>query len=140
MHLCKSDILLTWCNMTLFTLFDLTFSFIIVVIESWILFSFWCSSGKSAKQLIRNIDSFIQQQLNAWNEPAPVFEISLLAHELFEVFLTNTKMEGICIESLNYTNLRGNHIVTMTVEELKVFLTILLVSRYAELPRQDMYW
>ena len=30
--------------------------------------------------------------------------------------------------------------VTMTVEELKVFLTILLVSRYAERPWQDMYW
>ena len=29
---------------------------------------------------------------------------------------------------------------TMTVEKLKAFLTILLVSRYAGLSRQEMYW
>ena len=29
---------------------------------------------------------------------------------------------------------------TITLEKLKAFLTILLVSRYAGLPRQEMYW
>ena len=29
---------------------------------------------------------------------------------------------------------------TMTVEKLKYFLTILLVSGYAGLPRQERYW
>ena len=48
-------------------------------------------------------------------------------------------MERICIESTNYIRLKGNHMFTMTVEKLKAFLTILLVSRYAELPRQEMY-
>ena len=28
----------------------------------------------------------------------------------------------------------------MTVEKLKIFLTILLSSGYARLPRQEMYW
>ena len=78
--------------------------------------------------------------MNAWNEPGHVFERSLLPHELFEPFLTNAEIERICIESINYARLKGNHIFTMTVEKLKAFLTILLVSGYAGLPRQKMYW
>ena len=40
-------------------------------------------------------------------------------------------MESICVESTNYARLKGNHMFTMTVEKLKAFLTILLVSGYA---------
>ena len=84
--------------------------------------------------------SSVQQQLNAWSEPAPVFERSLLPHELFELVLANTEMEKICVESTNYTRLKGNHMFTMAVKRLKAFPTILLVSEYAGLPRQEMYW
>ena len=48
-------------------------------------------------------------------------------------------MEGICFELTHYVHLKDNHMF-FTVEELKAFLTILLVSWYAELPRQKMYW
>ena len=78
--------------------------------------------------------------MNAWTERAPVFERNLLPHELFELFLTNTKMERICVESTNYICLKGNHMFIMTVEKLKVFLTILLVSECAGLLKQEMYW
>ena len=44
------------------------------------------------------------------------------------------------LESTNYARLKDNHMFTMTVEKLKSFLAILLVSRYAGLPRQEMYW
>ena len=44
----------------------------------------------------KHIDSSVQQQLNAWNELAPVFERSLLRHEFFEIFVTNTEMERKC--------------------------------------------
>ena len=71
---------------------------------------------------------------------APVFERSLLPHELFELFLANTEMKRICAESTNYPRLKGNHMFTMTVKKLKAFRTILLVSGYARLPRQEMYW
>ena len=74
------------------------------------------------------IDSSVRQQLNEWNETAPVFERSLLPHELFQLFLINTEMESTCIESTNYVRLKVNHMFTMTVEKVKVFLTILLVS------------
>ena len=78
--------------------------------------------------------------MNPWNEPAPVFERSLLPHELFELFLTNTEMKRICIKSTNYARLKGNHMFTMTVEKPKAFLTIVLVNGYARLPRQEIYW
>ena len=87
--------------------------------------------------------------MNAWNEPAPVFERSLLRHELFELFLTNIEIDRICNESTNYACLKGNHMSTMTLEKLKAFLTIflvkafltiLLVIGYARVSRQDMYW
>ena len=44
------------------------------------------------------------------------------------------------LESTNYARLKDNYMFTMTVEKLKSFLAILLVSRYAGLPRQEMYW
>ena len=49
-------------------------------------------------------------------------------------------MERICVKSTNYARLKGNHMFIMTVEKLKAFLTILLVSEYAELSRQEMHW
>ena len=49
-------------------------------------------------------------------------------------------MERICVESTNYICLKGNHMFIMTVEKLKVFLTILLVSECAGLLKQEMYW
>ena len=79
----------------------------------------------------KHIDTSIWQKLNAWNEPANVFERSLLLHELFELLLTNTEMERICVKSTNYTHLIGNHMFTMTVDKLKAFLMILLVSGYS---------
>ena len=78
--------------------------------------------------------------MNAWNESAPVFKRSLLPHELFELFLTNNERERIWVKSTNYAILKGNHVLTMTVEKLKAFLTIFLVSGYTRLPRQEMYW
>ena len=87
----------------------------------------------------KHIDSSVWQHLNAWNEPVPVFERSLLPHELFEFFLTNTEIERICVESTNYDRLKDNHMFTMTVEKLNAFLVILLVSGYTRLPRQERH-
>ena len=35
---------------------------------------------------------------------------------------------------------KGNHNFIMTKRKLKSFLAIIIVSGYASLPRQDMYW
>ena len=50
------------------------------------------------------------------------------------------KWEGFAQSLLNYIVMKGDHTFTMTINKLKAFLTILLVSGYAELARQDMYW
>ena len=54
--------------------------------------------------------------------------------------MTNTEKERIRVDSTNYARLKGNHMFTMTVEKLKAFLSILLVSEYAGLTRQEMHW
>ena len=79
----------------------------------------------------KHIDNSVWQEQNACNEPAHVFEKSLLLHDLFEILLTNTEMKRICVGSTNYVRLKGNHLFTMIVGKLKVFLTIILVSGYA---------
>ena len=48
-------------------------------------------------------------------------------------------MKRICIDSTSHAHLKGNHMFTLTVEKLKAFLMIRLVSGYAGLPRQEMY-
>ena len=68
----------------------------------------------------KHIYSSAQQQLKAWNEPVTVFERSPLPHELFELLLTNTEMERICIEATNYSRLKGSYMFTMT-EKLEPF-------------------
>ena len=78
--------------------------------------------------------------MNGSEEPVPAVGRRLLPHELFEFFLANTEMERICVESTHYTGLKGNHTFTMIVEKFGAFLTIHLVSGYAGLPRQEMYW
>ena len=65
---------------------------------------------------------------------------TLLSHELFELFLANTEMESVCVESTNYARLKSNHMFTMAVEKLKAFLTILLIGEYAGLRRRDIFW
>ena len=49
-------------------------------------------------------------------------------------------MEKTCIESTNYARLKDNHKFAMTLEKLKAFTTILIVSGYTGLPRQEIYW
>ena len=49
-------------------------------------------------------------------------------------------MERISVELTNYARLKGNPVFTVTVEKLKAFLAIILVSEYAGLPRQEMHW
>ena len=116
----------------------MTFSSIIVVIKSCILFPLCFSVTNKRKPVNwKHIDSYVRQQLNAWNEPAPVFERSLLPHELCELFSTNAEMERIYFESTNYVD--HVYMFTMTEQKLKAFLTILLISGYVGLSRQEMY-
>ena len=77
--------------------------------------------------------------MHGTNQPLPLKEVYYRI-SCFELFLAITKMEGICVESTNYGRLKSDHMLTITVEKLKAFLTSLLVIGYAGLPRQENYW
>ena len=49
-------------------------------------------------------------------------------------------MERICLESGSYARLKGEDNFAMTLDKLKTFIAILLVSGYTELPKQEIYW
>ena len=78
--------------------------------------------------------------MNNWTEPMPSFSETIPPHEIFERFITNEELNRICEESTKYARMNGNHNFVMTIEKLKSFLAILLVSGYVELPRQEIYW
>ena len=61
-------------------------------------------------------------------------------HIIFEKFLTNAGLTEICNQSNKYAKSKGNHTFNLTLQKLKSFITILLLSGYNELPRQEMYW
>ena len=69
-----------------------------------------------------------------------MFEKSLLPHELFKVFLTNTEMERTRVVSTNYAHLKGDFTFTITVEKLKAFLTVLIDSGYAYSANDIYIW
>ena len=81
-----------------------------------------------------------QKQLNNWEETSPSFERNIPPHKIFELYLTDEEMEGICLESTNYVRLKGEHNFTMTLDKLKAFIAILLVSKYTKLSRHEIYW
>ena len=81
-----------------------------------------------------------QKQLNNWKETSPSYERNIPPQDILELFLTDEEMERICLESTIYARLKGEHNFTMTLDKLKVFIAILLLSGYTDLPRQEMYW
>ena len=78
--------------------------------------------------------------MNNWEETPISFESNILPHEIFGFFLTGEEIEIISLKSTSYARLKGEHNVTITLDKLKAFIAILLVSRYTEPPKQEMCW
>ena len=60
--------------------------------------------------------------------------------ELFELFFDDEVCSMIKDNSVTYAQQQGNHNFRLTIEEVKLFLAVLLVSGYNTLPRRRMYW
>ena len=69
-----------------------------------------------------------QKQLNSWEEAFPILERNIPPHEISKCFLTGEEMESSSLESTNYARLKGESDVTMTLDKLKAFIPVLLVS------------
>jgi len=59
---------------------------------------------------------------------------------LFEKFFTNDVYQLICEETIRYAASKGRHNFSLTVDEVKGYIAILLLSGYVPLPRRSMFW
>jgi hypothetical protein len=75
-----------------------------------------------------------------WFIPPPKVENHLSPVSLFELFFTPELMEKICNETNEYAAQKCHANFDLDVTSLKLFLSILLISGYAPLPRRSMYW
>ncbi|KAK3884257.1 hypothetical protein Pcinc_011468 [Petrolisthes cinctipes] len=60
--------------------------------------------------------------------------------EIIELFLDIIAIDHIVKSTVNYAVQRGNHSFTLTSDEMKSFIGILLVSGYCCVPRRRLYW
>ena len=79
---------------------------------------------------------------NQWKGSTNISTNSLseAPHLIFEKFLTNAGLTEICKQGNKYAKSKRNHTFKLTLEKLKSFIAIFLLSGYNELPRQEMYW
>ena len=60
--------------------------------------------------------------------------------DVFEIFFVNDVIELIIRFSKIYAAGKGFHNFQVSMEEMRAFLALLLLSGYASLPRRRMYW
>lgn len=60
--------------------------------------------------------------------------------EIFELFFNKDLLEWIVRQSVLYACQKGNFGFEFSVDELKVFIGILILSGYCSVSRQRMYW
>lgn len=61
-------------------------------------------------------------------------------HEIFELFLDTLAIERLDKDTVMYAVQKGNHTFQLSCNEMKVFISILLLSGYNTLPRRRLYW
>ena len=64
----------------------------------------------------------------------------MMPHEFFELFFTSDLLEHVQEQIGLYCAFKGKPDPNVTVQELKVFLGILILSGYACYPRRRLYW
>ena len=123
---------------TLFILFDMNFTFIIVVIASTSYFLFVFRSWKSTKEPVEN--TLIALYGNSWMHGTNQF--LSLEEVYYRISCLNFSWQILkwkeYASSQLITPVKSNHMFTMAVEKLKAFLMLLLISGYHELPIKEM--
>ena len=59
---------------------------------------------------------------------------------LFEEYFNDELLQLICTQSVIYARWKGNDKFSVSIDELKVFLAIIMLSGYVSLPRRAMFW
>ena len=73
-------------------------------------------------------------------DPPTYHEKQWLPAEVFEFFFDDEVIELIIRFSKTYAVDEGAHQFHLTMEEMRAFLAVILLSGYATLPRRRMYW
>ncbi|XP_068240940.1 piggyBac transposable element-derived protein 3-like [Palaemon carinicauda] len=60
--------------------------------------------------------------------------------EIFELFLDTAAIELLTIETVKYATQNGNHQSSLSCNEMKIFVVILLLSGYCFVSRHGLYW
>ncbi|XP_070179144.1 piggyBac transposable element-derived protein 3-like [Littorina saxatilis] len=82
-----------------------------------------------------------QKSRFAWNSP-PVNTDRLPQDpvKIFEMFFDDDVIDLMTTESIAYAAFKGNHTFTVSADEMRVFIAILLLSGYSTVPRRRMRW
>lgn len=75
-----------------------------------------------------------------WNLPPPNFNAQLSPVCLFELMFTDDLINHIVHETNEYAAQKGKENFNLDMPTLKLFISILLLSGYVQLPRRPMYW
>jgi hypothetical protein len=65
---------------------------------------------------------------------------NLNPHQIFEKLFDNEVLSHIVEQTTIYATQNNKHNLNLTVEEMQVFIAILLYTGYHRLPRQRLYW
>ena len=60
--------------------------------------------------------------------------------EVFELLINDEISDHACRETNKYASQKGNHTLKGGKQELRSFITVLILSGYIDLTRRSMYW
>ncbi len=69
-----------------------------------------------------------------------VADISRKPSGIFELFLNVVAIEHLVKQTVTYALQRGSHSFSLTSDEMRTFIEILLMSGYCCVPRRRLYW
>ena len=59
---------------------------------------------------------------------------------MFDLFLDDDAINLLTNKTINYASQKGNHQFSLTLGEMRAFISILLLSGYCAVPRRRLYW
>ncbi|GLV46154.1 hypothetical protein CBL_02870 [Carabus blaptoides fortunei] len=74
----------------------------------------------------------VDELANTFNNSTPV--------QIFEKLLDNVIIDHIVNQSIIYARQKNDHAFSVTAEDIKIFIGVLLYSGYHKLPRERFYW
>ena len=80
------------------------------------------------------------QTAGDWNIAPPSLHTEKSPCSLFKDLFTPELHKFICSETVRYAHSNEKHNFELSVDELKAFIAILLLSGHVVLPRRPMYW